>query len=273
VRTITLLCLLASVAVVVALPTAAQGQAKPASLTLFAAKCASCHSIGEGKRVGPDLKGAVDRRKADFLVDFIRTPSKFLDSDPYMKDLLKAYNGVRMPDLGLNEADSKALVELLDVCSKKKCDFSSLFKDARQASKADINKGQELFWGELALLNGGPPCTDCHVVRGHGQWAPGSGLASDLTHVAGLLGDRELDERLAKPVDPLHVKTYEGAALTDGEVFAVRAYLYDANRFMDDPETQVGLTFAGLAGGVLLLLLLGGVRRFRRSAGEEGHDV
>ncbi len=268
-RHITLLCLLA----MVTLPSVVQGQVKSASLSLFAAKCASCHSIGGGRRVGPDLKGAAERRKPDFLVKFIQSPQKYLDSDPYMKDLLKKFGGVRMPDLGLNEADSKLLVEVLQECSKKKCDFSSLFKAARKASKADINKGHELFNGELELANGGPPCSDCHTMRGHGDWAPGSGLASDLTHVAGLLGDRDLDERLKQPVDPLQVKTYESMGLTDAEVFALRAYLYDANRYMDDPEARVSLTFSGLAGAILLLLLLGGVRRFRRSAGEEGHDV
>ena len=264
-----LLCLPA----LLALPAHAADKAKPASLQMFAARCASCHSIGEGKRVGPDLKGVLDRLSAAKTAAFIQAPSKLLDSDPYFQKLLKEFNGIRMPDFGLTEAQAKDLAELLDVCSKNKCDFSALFKAGRDAEKADIDKGRELFTGELALINGGPPCTDCHTVRGIGRWTPGSKLASDLTHVAGLLGDEGLDERLKKPINPLQAATYSEIGLTEEEVWAVRAFLYDANRFMDEPEARISHAYAGFAGAVLILLLLGGVRRMRRPGGQEGSDV
>ena len=240
---------------------------------MFAAKCASCHSIGEGKRVGPDLKGSAERRTLDQVTAFIRAPSKLLDSDPYYQDLLKKFSGIRMPDLGLTQAQSRDLAELLDVCSKTKCDFSALFKPGREASEADIIKGQELFNGALGLLNGGPPCTDCHTIRGQGAWTPGSKYASDLTHVAGLLGDEGLAERLKKPLDPLQAATYEGIGLTEEEVWAMRAFLYKTNRYMDEPEDRIGHAYAGLAGAILVLLLLGGVRRMRRPGSGEGSDV
>lgn len=264
-----LLCLPA----LLALPAHAADKAKPASLQLFAARCASCHSIGEGKRVGPDLKGTVERLTAAKTAAFIQAPSKLLDSDPYFQKRLKEFSGIRMPDLGLTEAQSKDLTELLDVCSKSKCDFSALFKDGRDAEKADIDKGRELFTGELAFINGGPPCTDCHTIRGLGRWTPGSKLASDLTHVAGLLSDKGLDERLRQPINPLQAAAYAEIGLTDEEVWAVRAFLYDANRYMDEPEDRISHSTAGFAGAVLVLLLLGGVRRMRRPGGGEGSDV
>ncbi|HSB31753.1 MAG TPA: c-type cytochrome [Candidatus Sulfobium mesophilum] len=35
---------------------------------LFERKCAPCHSIGTGKKVGTDLRGVTERRKRDWLV-------------------------------------------------------------------------------------------------------------------------------------------------------------------------------------------------------------
>ena len=37
------------------------GGPDPAAVDLFVRKCASCHTVGEGDRVGPDLKGSVEQ--------------------------------------------------------------------------------------------------------------------------------------------------------------------------------------------------------------------
>ena len=43
---------------------------------LFQAKCAKCHTVGRGDRVGPDLKGVSERREKAWISGFItKTPS------------------------------------------------------------------------------------------------------------------------------------------------------------------------------------------------------
>ena len=43
---------------------------------LFDQQCASCHTIGGGDSGGPDLKGIVAKRPADWLVKVIAEPDK-----------------------------------------------------------------------------------------------------------------------------------------------------------------------------------------------------
>lgn len=84
---------------------------------LFAQKCAKCHTIGKGDRVGPDLKGVTKRRERPWLTGFIATPSQYLDSDPIARELLERYGGVRMDDTGLSKVQAERLLEYLDTVS------------------------------------------------------------------------------------------------------------------------------------------------------------
>lgn len=85
---------------------------------LFQAKCAKCHTIGRGDRVGPDLKGLSERREKAWIIGFITRTGFYLDNDAEAKKLLAKYNGVRMEDTGLSEAQAAALLSYLDAASK-----------------------------------------------------------------------------------------------------------------------------------------------------------
>lgn len=79
---------------------------------LFAAKCASCHSIGRGQVVGPDLKGLDTRVEPDWAKAFMKDPAPMLESDPHAKEMLAKYL-VKMPNLQLTDAQLDALTEFL----------------------------------------------------------------------------------------------------------------------------------------------------------------
>lgn len=69
---------------------------------LFRNGCAACHSIGEGDRIGPDLKDVAKRRDPVWLERFVREPDVLIDrGDPLAQELLQRHKGVRMPNLGL----------------------------------------------------------------------------------------------------------------------------------------------------------------------------
>jgi cytochrome c2 len=71
---------------------------------IFNSKCTICHTIGGGKKIGPDLKGVTQRRPEEWLVKFISDPDKmFSENDPTATGLLKECNGVRMPNQGLTK--------------------------------------------------------------------------------------------------------------------------------------------------------------------------
>lgn len=74
---------------------------------LYIKACASCHTIGEGDSVGPDLNNISGRRDHAWLAKFISRPDLMLDSDnSIIKDLKQRFPMAVMPNLGLSEQDA-----------------------------------------------------------------------------------------------------------------------------------------------------------------------
>jgi protein SCO1 len=87
---------------------------------LFSTRCAACHTIGNGDKVGPDLLGVTEVRDRKWLVRMIAEPDKLIDEkDPLATTLFKKYNEVRMPRLGLPEPDVNALLEYMKLQSDR----------------------------------------------------------------------------------------------------------------------------------------------------------
>jgi len=71
----------------------------------FESKCLACHSIGGGRKLGPDLAGVTKRRSESWLARWLRNPEAMLQSDADAKALLKEYNNLPMPNQNLPEAE------------------------------------------------------------------------------------------------------------------------------------------------------------------------
>ena len=71
----------------------------------FESKCLACHSLGGGKKLGPDLAGVTKRRSESWLQRWLRSPEKMLESDADAKAMLKEYNNLPMPNQNLPEAE------------------------------------------------------------------------------------------------------------------------------------------------------------------------
>ncbi|MDZ7857108.1 SCO family protein [Sphaerotilus sp.] len=87
---------------------------------LFRNGCAACHSIGEGDRIGPDLKDVAQRRDPVWLERFVREPDVLIDGgDPLAQALLQRYKGVRMPNLGLKPDEVAEILTYIAARSAK----------------------------------------------------------------------------------------------------------------------------------------------------------
>jgi cytochrome c2 len=85
---------------------------------LFRKLCSSCHTVGVGTRVGPDLRNVHERRSEQWLVQFITKPGKMLsDKDPVAVALNNEFPVAVMPSLGLTQADAHDLVDYLKFTS------------------------------------------------------------------------------------------------------------------------------------------------------------
>jgi protein SCO1/2 len=80
----------------------------------FATRCAACHTIGGGDKIGPDLLGVTNVRDRDWLARMIVDANKMIDEkDPIATALFKKYKEIRMPPLRLPEADVNTLIEYM----------------------------------------------------------------------------------------------------------------------------------------------------------------
>jgi len=87
---------------------------------MFLKACDSCHSIGKGDRIGPDLKGITSRRDRDWLINYMVSPSYMLaKKDPIAVKLNAKYGVVRMPDLDLSKNDAADLLAYLESQTKR----------------------------------------------------------------------------------------------------------------------------------------------------------
>ena len=99
------------------------------AVELFVRKCASCHTVGKGQRVGPDLKGALDRRDRA-LGGALRQGAEHdaRHATRRARQLLTQFAGVRMPDLGLaRRRGRRRSSSCVARCSAEPCDLAGKF--------------------------------------------------------------------------------------------------------------------------------------------------
>src|ERR1017187_1370894 len=88
--------------------------AQPDGAALFNGNCSSCHSIGKGKIVGPDLKGLGERRKIDWILKWVKNSSAVIASgDAYAVQLFKDNNNTLMPAQNLKDDEITAIYEYI----------------------------------------------------------------------------------------------------------------------------------------------------------------
>lgn len=86
---------------------------------LFATRCAACHTLGGGDRIGPDLAGVTRKRDPRWLARWVAEPDKMLaEGDPLALELFARYREIRMPNLGLSGADVAAVVDYMKKASE-----------------------------------------------------------------------------------------------------------------------------------------------------------
>src|SRR5438445_24862 len=97
----------------VAIPRAGKGE------FLFNTRCASCHSIGKGDGLGPDLVNVTTLRERAWLARYVAEPDRMLaEGDGVAAALFARYKNVRMPNLGLNDEEVAALVSHIEQRSR-----------------------------------------------------------------------------------------------------------------------------------------------------------
>ena len=77
---------------------------------LFNQLCTSCHMIKE-ESIGPAIKGILDRRSPEWIMNMILNPTEMVQKDPIAKKLLAEYNNEYMYNQNLIEDEAREIIE------------------------------------------------------------------------------------------------------------------------------------------------------------------
>lgn len=72
--------------------------------------CTACHRLDK-KFVGPPVKGVLDRRTPEWVMNMVLNPNEMLQKDPIAIALFKEFYGVPMVNQNLSHDDARAILE------------------------------------------------------------------------------------------------------------------------------------------------------------------
>ncbi len=252
----------ALVLLVLVLAAAPGALAQDAAVADFKTQCVSCHTIGGGRLVGPDLKNVSERQDRAWLARFVADPATVLASgDAYALKLRNEARGVVMPNVpGMTLERAMALLDLIEEESLlDKSQFAGMQISDRPFTEEDVELGRNIFLGLHRLTGGGPACVSCHSVKGIGVLA-GGGLGPELSTVYERLNGRKgLATWLSAPATVTMQAVYEPHPLdADQEIIPLLAYFADIAQ--DPPESSQASTLIfvllGLAGSAACLMII-----------------
>lgn len=218
----------------------------------FTKKCMSCHTVGQGDDVGPDLKGITKKRDKKWLIRFIQESQSMIEEgDPISNELFEKYKRKKMPDHELDDDEVEELLAYIE--SGKVKDAVADMRSALDANPFEIQKGKDLFTGKVKLSKGGPSCFTCHEAGNLGVLGGGS-LGPDLTHAYTSYNDKGLSKVITKINFPTMIKVYKKRGLTEEEAYQIKSFLWSVDRQEnEDHGNEKKFFFLGLIGFLLIL--------------------
>ena len=242
---------------------------------LFPQKCVSCHTIGRGKLIGPDLSNIHKTRTEDWIIKFIQSSQSVIKSgDSTAVAVFNQYNQTVMPDQKLSVNEIKSIIEYIransaDPNNPNQKTPNQIF-DATAITAVDIESGKNIFDGTTKLTNRGPSCITCHNIA-NPVISNGGLLAKDLTAAFTRMGAQGIDGILRNSPFPAMMDAFSLNKLTDQEIKDLLAFLYyvDKKGTMQIPiierESSLLLGVVVISNISLVIFLLLWIRVKKRS--------
>lgn len=80
--------------------------------SIYDMKCSACHKLDDKRVVGPGWKGVTERRKPEWIMNFVTNVDIMLDKDPAAQKLLEECL-TRMPNQNISVGDARDLLEFM----------------------------------------------------------------------------------------------------------------------------------------------------------------
>lgn len=222
---------------------------------IFNTKCVLCHTVGGGKKVGPDLRGVTERQQRNWLTAFISDPEMmFSSNNPIAAGLLNEYK-IRMPNLALSTDDVNAVIAFLETQKGPASAPPAAVPLEPQAAAPSENPetGSDLFFGRITFKNNGPPCMACHSVTGV-HFLGGGSLGPDLTRVYAKYGNGIIPMLTNIPF-PTMRPLFENHPLTNGEKIDIEAFFKKTSTLQPKNYTS-RIVVTAIAGFIVLMIVI-----------------
>lgn len=228
---------------------------------IFQQKCASCHTVGGGVKVGPDLKGVNDRREKEWLLSYVREAANVkAKKDPIAVELAKNWK-IAMPNTGISKEEATAVITYLE--NQTGATATPTPTPTPILIEGDAVMGRNLYVGAVTFKNGGGACIACHNASGTGTFGGGI-LGPDLSNTYSTYGQAGLSGILS--TSPLPFPTmkpiYDSQPITPEEAAHLTAY-FAANVSQQSPKGGNQFILFGFGGSLVLLALSGVLWRKR----------
>jgi len=146
---------------------------------------------------------------------------------------------------------------------------------AEPVEPGDASIGEQLFKGEVRLVNGGPPCISCHSVSVGAL--NGGRLGPNLTKVYadptknGFVSDAWINGGGSPVMGPI----FGEKNITEAEVNNIRAFFKKQSKGEVADSATGSFVIIGLAGfiGILIIFSIIWAGRYSKRAGNTAHDA
>lgn len=253
---------------------------------IFMSVCRTCHTIGQGRLVGPDLANMQNRLKEDWIIKFVKSSQTLVKSgDPEAVKIFNTYNKIIMPDQNLTDTQIISVINYIkknspEVKAAKSTQAptvaltNSLGFTLAEAGKDEVAIGLKYFSGKKRFKNGGPACISCHNVVNN-KLIGGGLLAKDLTNAYSRLNAAGIDAIISNPPFPVMKSAFNQKQLTKNEKYYLLAFLkqadYDAI-YQNQVNYNEQFLYSGII-GVAFLFGIFGIVWFKRKKGSVKQDI
>ena len=238
---------------------------------IFLSVCRACHTIGQGRLVGPDLANIQNRLEEGWIIKFVKSSQKMIKSgDPLAVKTFNEYNKIIMPDQALTDAQIISVINYI----KEKSPTETTSKEVKtpaftlknslgfnldEAGRDEYKLGWHYFTGEKRFENSGPPCLSCHnVVKDN--LISGGLLSKDLTNAFSRLNAAGINAIISNPPFPIMRIAFENKQLTKDERYYLLAFLKQADYdsiYQHPVNYDKRFIYSGIIGLIFLLGFFG----------------
>ncbi len=129
---------------------------------VFQRYCITCHTLGQGDRIGPDLRDVHQRYEKEWLVRWVDDPIGMAEDDPVGRELLAKWNGIPMSDSNLDRQQIEDVLAFIEHSSSQPV-VAAAAEPVRELSEAEFDQAKQIYFNR---------CAGCHGTLRSGATGP-----------------------------------------------------------------------------------------------------